>query len=652
MRLSEIYTLVETGQLLSGSDALATLIAIEFLAKQQGVQIASLDFSAPGFARAYPKKTPTLRIGALTYSSWRDRILDAQLLASPGDVEGDPWKTLRRVQRLGQDKRADDLMQLRRFLPEGVLPRAATAQMIRTAYAQLSGHQITNFRSGFRALCQLFSSDLAEHTGLLPEECPSRFAQALDKSRPAMSPEIRTLMAQASDTGQRRAIRFINQLGLSAGLLNGACDTLEDLRRVNGQAARLPRMAKGDVMAKTRLKHVCATARLLGGRDYRLTEAEQAWRDLSIAARAQACAASGLAILGKPATAANILPTQITLSNALSLIASYPSYGMKAHCRRGCREFDALFGKLSPQLLPEQPIGLPVKVARPKAKKPKLTRVERAWKDLTESLRKQASLSKDFSGLWLLRTEAIKAGLKPNQITQAWLEQVRDSCNPRHLYFLYQSVHQIRSIAGLNLGHLKPPRKRRDRHGGLPAAFVQALEVLMDNMGLADNSRRPMRLAVGVALECAENAPIETLDDLIHLEGDAICWNVPSAQIKQHAQHLASLRHFASLPWTADWRELQRVVVASGMSALHNPVPKVLSWEPRTEPHALSAKWAATLNRRLRSTKLNPPHGRADLALTLERHLMRFDALHDIPEVARSGLLPPVIGKYRVSVAS
>lgn len=116
---------------------------------------------------------------------------------------------------------------------------------------------------------------------------------------------------------------------------------------------------------------------------------------------------------------------------------------------------------------------------------------------------------------------------------------------------------------------------------------------------------------------------------------------------KVHTDKIRNLRDFLELPWTPAWRELQTVVTGTGMTALQNPVPKVLSWKPGTDPDGLTLKWAQKHDRDLRSTLKNPPHGRTDLAKTLARHLTAFDALHEIPEVAGSGMLPPRIGQIR-----
>jgi len=83
------------------------------------------------------------------------------------------------------------------------------------------------------------------------------------------------------------------------------------------------------------------------------------------------------------------------------------------------------------------------------------------------------------------------------------------------------------------------------------------------------------------------------------------------------------------------------------MRASTNPVPKILSWNPGTAPSSVTKEWAQHLDRELRSSLENPPYGRADLALTLAGHVKAFDALHDIPEVTETALLPPRIGPIR-----
>ena len=61
-------------------------------------------------------------------------------------------------------------------------------------------------------------------------------------------------------------------------------------------------------------------------------------------------------------------------------------------------------------------------------------------------------------------------------------------------------------------------------------------------------------------------------------------------------------------------------------------------------PGILTAYWVTAQARAFRSTVLHPPHGRADLAETLAANAARLDALHEIPCLRDSGLLPPRLG--------
>lgn len=85
----------------------------------------------------------------------------------------------------------------------------------------------------------------------------------------------------------------------------------------------------------------------------------------------------------------------------------------------------------------------------------------------------------------------------------------------------------------------------------------------------------------------------------------------------------------------------------NGDDGIENPVPKVLSWNPGCDPAGLTLEWAQSLDRDLRAKPKNAPHGRADLAITLARHLALFDKLRDVISVRDSGLLPKRIGNIR-----
>ena len=54
---------------------------------------------------------------------------------------------------------------------------------------------------------------------------------------------------------------------------------------------------------------------------------------------------------------------------------------------------------------------------------------------------------------------------------------------------------------------------------------------------------------------------------------------------------------------------------------------------PRIEPYEITLAWARKVDLDLRSTLVNPPHGRADLALTFTKNLTKLDALRDYPNI-------------------
>jgi hypothetical protein len=183
-------------------------------------------------------------------------------------------------------------------------------------------------------------------------------------------------------------------------------------------------------------------------------------------------------------------------------------------------------------------------------------------------------------------------------------------------------------------------------HGG-PVPQVEAeLEDLFAFMNAAASSRRAFRVAVGILTD-AMGRPDIILSDILQADMSAYDLGPHEPRREQHAKMIRNLRTFVDLPWTPAWRKLQKVVVAVGVTARVNPIPKVLSWNPCTDPEAVNREWAQRLDSDLRSPLRNPPYGRADLAITLARHIEAFDALHDIPAITGSGLLPPRIGPIR-----
>jgi hypothetical protein len=168
----------------------------------------------------------------------------------------------------------------------------------------------------------------------------------------------------------------------------------------------------------------------------------------------------------------------------------------------------------------------------------------------------------------------------------------------------------------------------------------------LDRMGMSASGRREAAAAAKGLAEVSGDQP--SLGALLAQDFfEAFDWSPFAGRAAAYRLVLDRVRGFRDLPWTEGWRTLQRAVVAAGVSMRENPVPRLLPYAVGREPRDLDAAWAAETDRTLRSTLLNPPHGRADLALTFANNIRRFDLLHDLAEIAGGGLLPPRIGNYR-----
>ena len=250
-----------------------------------------------------------------------------------------------------------------------------------------------------------------------------------------------------------------------------------------------------------------------------------------------------------------------------------------------------------------------------------------------------------------LRIRACAAGIAPGNLHQEFIDTLER--NITKLSDRTRLRTAARSIAILSNEHgfsdlpdLSIPDDLRFSHGGPGERARIELEELMEFMNAAKSTRRGFRVAVG-ALTDAMGRPNIPLGELLQADMSTYDLGAHEPRRKRHTNNVQNLREFVDLPWTPAWRELQNIVTGTGVAALKNPVPKVIAWNPGTDPDGLTLEWAQKLDRDLRSTLKNPPHGRADLAQTLARHLAAFDALHAIPAVAGSGLLPPRIGAIR-----
>jgi len=169
---------------------------------------------------------------------------------------------------------------------------------------------------------------------------------------------------------------------------------------------------------------------------------------------------------------------------------------------------------------------------------------------------------------------------------------------------------------------------------------------LADLLGVVASTRASMRVAVSAL---RRSAPAEArdgpLDKLLAMRWETVDLGQGARQASRYKKSLRSLARAVALDQSPGWRALQEAIVAAGVGARDNPVPALHALAGDRDPSDLTGAWAVAQSRHFRSTKAFPPHGRADLSITLANNIARLDALHAIPELRNSGLLPEPIGQ-------
>ena len=464
----------------------------------------------------------------------------------------------------------------------------------------------------------------------------------------AMASEIEATRSSLTRKSAIQALDYVHRLAVSGGCLNGVNDTLEDLRKSLAVLPNPTDVGVPPINPKTLSVYINDVVRHIGGRDYRLTEVEQAWSDLRKMARAAGFHTNALFNISMPASAAGLMPSEISAEWAQTVIMFHKNRGCRStptQCRVGCEQLDVLRGVLPDELLPPVPLGIQRSFPAAKPPPPPKDPVVVAWDDLYSEITKTALITEEYKHLWFIRREAIKKDITPENITQEWLKDLRDNAPRDRLTALYGGVQNLRKISGFE--HIKPLRQLRERHAGLPENLKKELEALLSEMGAAPTTFRALKLAVGVLVERLNYGEDVRLKDICKVDVKNVKWNCSEAQVKAYSRGISQIQNYCSLAWTPEWKALQHIVVGLGIGLLKNPVPKLLSWGPASSPRDVSVEWARELDRELRSTIINAPHGRADLALTMAGHLAAFNKLREIPEVAASGLMPEPIGAVR-----
>ena len=646
---------------------LATETALRMLARILGLPVAALDLPPPSLALRFPKDRIPEEARATfggelrRYRSWRRLVLDAQMLGCRAAVDPDPWDSLRRAARLVLgETTADCLYALSRHFP-GTPPNALELKDLVAIQDRLEGMERQAFRRAGAVLLALHGHDLPVATGLLPP----RFGPLPPRPRrPELLPLPARLAAHpaAEDPTVATAVAYGWTLAVRSGLADAQTDPVAGraLDRAAWQRlASIDPAAHGFALsAETFALYLGRFARLLvaaGAPDPRLDRPRVGWRELMAAVRATGRSADPLSLLAAPAKRAGLPPAELTAEWIAGQIAATPEGTRRNALRRACLLLDALRDDpaIPDELLPRAPTGIARqrggKRATPRtARKPP---AEQAWAALLADLRRLDFAEGDLRCLSAIRRDAVACGLRPRDLDRRWIEARRAGKPHRvaaKIAMATRLLDRVRITRALRQ-HLPrapigPLVDRRRSAGTLPAMMEIELAALLDGLGAAASTRREASAAARALAEAARRsgqALPGNLAALLDLARTGFDWGPNRARAGDHAQILDRLRAHGALPWTADWRALQRAIVTAGVPMRENPVAALLKEAGARAPQELDADWVRAVDRRHRAA------GRADLARTFETNLGRLEALHAIPALARSGLLPPRFGPLR-----
>jgi hypothetical protein len=276
MKLSEIHAVIEAGRgpELCGDQAFATLVAIEHLARIEELPVSALDFAAPGFSAKYRYERKDLSdawSGRAQYLAWRNIILNAQMRFAPGDVDGDPWRSLGRAQRLLTGRETSPLYGLYTLLPAGTHPRGVTEALLIRVGEAIPPAERKKFRAGVNAFRQFFQNSLALRSGLLPDARPRPLPGLRDHRLLAhMSPEIEAWRNSLSNRAVILALDYLNRLAIAGGRLNGTTDSLDDLRLALCDLPSATESGVPPIQAHVLRRYIGGVRGALGDRETRL----------------------------------------------------------------------------------------------------------------------------------------------------------------------------------------------------------------------------------------------------------------------------------------------------------------------------------------------------------------------------------------------
>jgi hypothetical protein len=670
--LHDLYAGLKDGTL-RPANPMASLAALDLVAHIYNLPLAALDLEAPRFALAFPRDEvaeiaqPIFKGERVRYRAFRNAILDCQMLAAPGEVDGEPRHSLIRVARLCRGSSSQALYAVTGALPLDVSPHKITWDIALSIDRRLEGGQRARFRRGLAILDSLHDYDLALRSGLLP---PARIGTLPTlRDHAELEPLPRTLLGLRSQAPRptQNAIDYLWRLAVVAGVF-----TRGDDPSLDEMAARYPDIAGLDPAghglgisdrARTKYLHKFAQSLVAAGcADPRVSTSRVEWRRLKSALRSAGFDPERLNGVMRPADRDGLGPHDVTAAWCSVELARLDGVAANAF-RTSAYLLDALRGdpRISAELLPAEATGLKRQLrprGSPRPPPPPRPGVAEepwvvAWKTLFAEARAQGFDNRALGPLSTLRVRAIRACFAPCDLTVDWIVALLNEETQSFRIPIYASTRLLDEFgAHPALAQLVPEKRlaeevvarRRDRRP-LTWDIASELTDTMERMGMSASGRRETAAAVKALAEVSSE--LVTLGDLLAQDFGALDWSPFASRAADYKLVLDRVRVFRSLPWTDRWRALQHAVIEAEVPMRENPVPRILAHAAGREPHDLDAVWAADIDRSLRSTLLHPPHGRADLAVTFANTIRRLDGLHDIAALAGSGLLPPRIGLYR-----
>ena len=632
----------------------AARVAFEMLAAVTGLPLAAIDVPPPGLSERFPKTAVPEDAARLfggdrtRYQAWRRQLLDASMLAMRVPVDSDPWDGLRRVARLAHGKlKANLLYNLGKHFPD-TAPAAMTLAQAIEIECGLSGAERASFRNGWSVVASLQDDPLATDIGVLPERLDPLPAPSRLNPHLPLPPKLGAVAGAVLD---ETAATWCWTLAVAAGIVKADADP-EPATAFSPEAwKRLTKVDPGshgvDLSMSTFAIYRGRFARTLiaaGAADPRMNPVEAAWRRLTRAGKLLGRSGTFLSAVTPQAKADGLRPRDLTGEWFISQIAAAPTKRRSNAIRNCACHLDRLRDEpgVPGALLPARPIGLDP-ARRPKAPtppKPAMPPVERAWIDFFAAARRAGASVADLNCLSALRAAAIPRGLRPRDIDRAWMESARAAMSRSQVCKLHTAARVLdalrddrrlsKHLPSSPIGALADHRRSA---GDLPAPIAAELAALLDGQGVAPSTRRSASIAVKALFEAGD--PAADLGDLLNRDLSALDRGRNHANAARHKPVLVRLREYLALPWTDAWRALQIAVSAAGVRPADNPVAALLRHADGRAPGALDASWAGAVNRKLRRA------GRADLALTFGANLRRLDALHDVPILVATGLLPP-----------